>query len=383
MSVLNIQKAPLKLKNLHSFSQHIIKVIVNLREHSITIKLYTMKKLSFLLSLFFLSIITVYAQNIYTVNNNIGASANFNDLQVAVNTVPANSILLVHGSAITYGNITVRKPLSIIGTGYFIGSNQAPYTQANLGTSKLYRLTLDAGSNGSLVSGLTIDNWLVVDSTSNVTVSRNFINHGSYSTISYSTNVQFIQNYSNANLEMHYSTVTITNNIFYNNSYLNNNYTTTTISNNIFDRNSNSYSVLNLGSGSSSNFSNNILINSATSASSTICGGCGAALTATNNVSSDSTFRGTNNAVLNAGITTIFSQYNNSNTSFDSKYILTSGSPALGAGTGNTDAGIFAGINSYVLSGIPFIPNIYGLEIPNIGTTGSGLKVRIKAQTNN
>ena len=358
MSVLNIQKAPLKLKNLHSFSQHIIKVIVNLREHSITIKLYTMKKLSFLLSLFFLSIITVYAQNIYTVNNNIGASANFNDLQVAVNTVPANSILLVHGSAITYGNITVRKPLSIIGTGYFIGSNQAPYTQANLGTSKLYRLTLDAGSNGSLVSGLTIDNWLVVDSTSNVTVSRNFINHGSYSTISYSTNVQFIQNYSNANLEMHYSTVTITNNIFYNNSYLNHNYTTTTIS-------------------------NNILINSATSASSTICGGCGAALTATNNVSSDSTFRGTNNAVLNAGITTIFSQYNNSNTSFDSKYILTSGSPALGAGTGNTDAGIFAGINSYVLSGIPFIPNIYGLEIPNIGTTGSGLKVRIKAQTNN
>ena len=242
---------------------------------------------------------------------------------------------------------------------------------------------LKPGAQAALVSGLTIDNWLVVDSTSNVTVSRNFINHGSYSTISYSTNVQFIQNYSNANLEMHYSTVTITNNIFYNNSYLNHNYTTTTISNNIFDRNSNSYSVLNLGSGSSSNFSNNILINSATSASSTICGGCGAALTATNNVSSDSTFRGTNNAVLNAGITTIFSQYNNSNTSFDSKYILTSGSPALGAGTGNTDAGIFAGINSYVLSGIPFIPNIYGLEIPNIGTTGSGLKVRIKAQTNN
>lgn len=335
---------------------------------------------------------TNFAQGIYSVNNNIGISADFANLQSAIDSVPANSILLVHGSSISHGNITVGKPLSIIGTGYFLGSNQAPYTQANLGTAKVEKLTLSSGSTGTLISGLTINNNLAIESTSNVTISRNLIKVGGrYIFITNSSNVLFTQNYSTSLIAVSDASTTISNNIFVSDYQSNSRMvpfdfssSNATISNNIFDRLNNDAPLLNLKNGSTVNFSNNIHISHGRDNTSIICGTCpgGGSIVATNNVSSDSSFANTNNSIFSQGIETIFPQYNSSNSSLDSKYILTNGSPAIGAGTGNIDAGIFAGNNSYVLSGIPFIPNIYGLEVPNIGTTGNGLKIRIKAQAN-
>ncbi|MCO5229889.1 MAG: hypothetical protein M9958_01905 [Chitinophagales bacterium] len=337
---------------------------------------------------------TSFAQGIFTVNNNIGASANFDNLQTAVNDVPANSILLVHGSALSYGEVVVRKPLSIIGTGYFIGSNQAPYTQANIGTAQLQKLTISAGSNGSLVSGLTITSNLNIDSTSNVTISRNYIVPDIIATVvANSSNILFTQNFSNSAMSIQSTSITISNNIFvlmkkdgglgYPFSFELNNSTNATFTNNIFDRLNSGSSILKLPNGSTTNFSNNIHLSKEKREISTICGSCPTgSLVATNNISSDSIFRNTNNAIINQSIESIFPQYNSSNSSLDSRYVLTSGSPAIGAGVGGIDVGVFAGTNSYVLSGIPFIPNIYGLEVPDIGTTGSGLKIRVKAQTN-
>lgn len=353
-----------------------------------------MKRFTFLFILVLIAS-TSFAQGIFTVNNNIGASANYNNLQTAVNSVPANSILLVHGSALSYGEVVLRKPLSIIGTGYFIGSNQAPFTQANIGTAQLQKLTISAGSSGSLVSGLTITSNLNIDSTSNVTISRNYIVPDIIATVvANSSNILFTQNFSNAPMSIQATSITISNNIFklmkgigagngipY--SFELNNSTSATFINNIFDRLNSGSDILKLFNGSTSNFSNNIHLSHLVSENNTICGSCpSGALIASNNVSSDSIFRNTNNALINQDIESIFPQYNSSNSSLDSRYILTSGSSAIGAGVGGIDAGIFAGSNAYVLSGIPFIPNIYGLEVPDIGTTGSGLKIRVRAQTN-
>lgn len=342
-------------------------------------------QLNLLVILLLLSFST-FAQGIYTVNNTVGLTADFNNLQDAINSVPDNSILLLHGSANSYGDIEVRKPLSIIGTGYFIGNNAAPYTQANLATAKIDKLNLDAGSAGTLVSGLTLTNRLTIDSTANIIFSRNYIAISSSANINRSSNISIIQNYTNSYFLLDYASVTFSNNIFANSVYNDvSNNSNAVFTNNIFDRSNNSYNVLSITLGGTANFSNNILINSytGTAAAKTICGNCGTALVANNNVSSDSTFRGSNNAIINQPVETIFSLYNSSSASQDSRYTLTTGSPAIGAGVGGIDAGIFAGSNPYVLSGIPFIPHIYGLEVPNIGTTGNGLKVRVKAQTNN
>ena len=69
--------------------------------------------------------------------------------------------------------------------------------------------------------------------------------------------------------------------------------------------------------------------------------------------------------------------------SYDGKYSLKSGSPAIGAGTlgaGTTDAGIFGGATPYRLSGIPPVPTIYALTSPQ-GTTPAGNIVQINLST--
>lgn len=67
----------------------------------------------------------------------------------------------------------------------------------------------------------------------------------------------------------------------------------------------------------------------------------------------------------------------------DARSQLKAGSVALTAGEGGTQAGAFGGDDPYVLSGIPFIPTITELTVPNTVTQGATLNITVKAQTNN
>lgn len=49
--------------------------------------------------------------------------------------------------------------------------------------------------------------------------------------------------------------------------------------------------------------------------------------------------------------------------STDGQWQLKEGSPAIGAGLGGVDCGMFGGADPYILSGIPAIPAIYKFEI--------------------
>jgi hypothetical protein len=69
--------------------------------------------------------------------------------------------------------------------------------------------------------------------------------------------------------------------------------------------------------------------------------------------------------------------------SYDGKYALKAGSPAIGAGlngTVATDCGIFGGATPYRLSGIPSVPTIYALTSPQ-GTIPAGNTVQINLST--
>lgn len=49
------------------------------------------------------------------VDNNLGTNAQYSDLQEAVNAAADNSIIYLHPSATSYGNIKIEKPITIIG----------------------------------------------------------------------------------------------------------------------------------------------------------------------------------------------------------------------------------------------------------------------------
>lgn len=58
---------------------------------------------------------SVRAQNVITVDNTVGADADFNDLQSAINTAQNGDVIYVHASEVNYGNIIIDKSLSLIG----------------------------------------------------------------------------------------------------------------------------------------------------------------------------------------------------------------------------------------------------------------------------
>lgn len=70
--------------------------------------------------------------------------------------------------------------------------------------------------------------------------------------------------------------------------------------------------------------------------------------------------------------------------SWDGKYMLATGSPALAAGFGGIDCGIFGGSNPYHLSGIPPFPTIYSLSSPQGPIPlGNTIQIDVSTRTNN
>ena len=91
------------------------------------------------------------------------------------------------------------------------------------------------------------------------------------------------------------------------------------------------------------------------------------------------TVRNTN--MMDVDMSTVFLGPIESST--EGQWQLKDGSPALEAGVNGVDAGMFGGSTPYVLSGIPSIPNIYELNVDEVGTSEGGLKVTIKVKANN
>lgn len=86
-----------------------------------------------------------------------------------------------------------------------------------------------------------------------------------------------------------------------------------------------------------------------------------------------------NQAVSNS--TTPFFITASSNTSYDGKYALATGSPAKAAGAGGIDCGIFGGTTPYVLSGLPAVPTFYKLTAPSSTTSTNPYTITFSVQS--
>ena len=320
--------------------------------------------------------------------NNTGVPADFTSPQTANNSVLVlnGDTLHIEASGASYGTLTLSKQLIIIGNGYLLGtpgSNANPDLQANPAKSALDVVTINTGSNGSVLEGLTLNSTLLItNGSSNIVIRRNRLANV---TISLCSNVQLLQNYidntSNASVNWDGNTAT--------NLQINNNVIAGSINlgaacngdfmNNIIASVS-SFIVHNL---TSFRVWNNILVNTST-VNLTSCD-------TRNNISVGGQFGTLNGNQANITMSTVFEDVTNVSPSFseDSRWQLKTGSPGIGAGwngvTTGGDCGIFGSAatnTAYVLSGIANVPSIYKLAAPAT-TTSNTLTITISTKTNN
>ncbi|HRJ31037.1 MAG TPA: hypothetical protein PLV21_03260 [Cyclobacteriaceae bacterium] len=344
-----------------------------------------MKKLILLTAL--LLPLTLFAK-IWIVDSNPGsASKDFTNLQDAYDGASAGDTLYLIGSSVSYitSKVTISKRIVIIGPGYFLNN---PETQVSLLPATLQStstfcteegLEFVAGSEGSVAMGLTF-RCLVRVKTSNILIKRNhFLANTFCNTFLLGvsgSNVSIIQNYFQTNRNLGgifvpsgFSTISIRNN------YIDGQFSSTL----------SIQAILNQGSGAeiSNNTIEMTVETSNTLFQNNICVAGGF-------VSSTSVVRNNmhvNNSVFPAGNGNIngiafASIFVNTGTT-DARWKLKDGSPAIGSGYNGVDMGMFGGAEPYVLSGIPPIPTIYGLEAPLTGEKNTGLPIEIKAKSNN
>lgn len=334
------------------------------------------KTMSILFCVFFLFSATGDA-SVWRVDNNPGnTNADFVTLQAAHDGVASNDTLYVIGSGLNYGSLTMTKPLTIIGPGFFLAEN--PQTQANPASAKVGAVIVDPGAAGTFISGMEFTGLNNVN-TNNVTLKRNLFRRNDandylITTGGNVTNFTLTQCYVlNKAAAGHAVQIGGTNsNIL--------------ITNNMLESNAGSDFALNCNASSTVEVVNNIFLGKVTLDESILDNNVtrGGTVTATqstprNNIGTSTQFPAGNGNQQNVLLTDIFLLTG----STDGQWILKPGSPAIGNGVNGEDIGMYGGSDPYVLSGVPAIPAIYFFSAPTSGSSGAGLPVHIKVKSNN
>lgn len=316
-------------------------------------------------------------QNLKRVNNNPGIDADYTNLQDANDNASDGDTIYVEGSETEYPGANISQSVTIIGPGYFLSEN--PETQANrLEAMFNGNINFNAGSGGSTITGCSMKSYQfdLIIKVDNISIIR--CNVYQININADVENILILQNYVGDNIEVT-GTGKITNSVISNNIVKDEIYFGPTsgqlqITNNVVFNTSTNYPTRPINV-YNSNITNNITCNPAYSIEEN------SGNTITNNILAvDGT--NANGNQYNVVMANVFADYNGTQGySTDGKWQLKAGSPAIGAGTGNVDCGVFGGVSPYVLSGLPDLPHIYEAEIPATANSGDGLSVKIKVKS--
>lgn len=328
---------------------------------------FTMKNFTnVLLIVFCLALSNLSYARIIRVNNNPGVDADFTTLQDAVDNAGEGDTVHVEASLTSYGSATINKRLIILGSGYFLKDNFP--LQSNLLPSPVSNLVFRAGSDGSVMQGMTLESNLNIDAgTSNIIIRRN--NLQTFVDIN-GDNHLITGNFINSFILIQGFNTIITRNIIGRSIDSNNNAAGTIIENNtfistLFEQ------VIDVFNAS---IQNNIVLSQSSSA---IDDNGNSNLIRFNVVVGGIMGLGNENNQTGVELSTLFV----GGDSPDAQYQLAPGSPAIGAGFAGVDAGVFVANDPYILSGIPPIPTITDLNLPATGTTTGGIRVTIRANS--
>ena len=307
--------------------------------------------------------------------NNTGVPADFTTAQLANDnaSVLNGDTLHFEPSASGYGTLSLNKQLVIIGNGYFLGSiitNSNPDLQANTAVSGISSLSFAAGSNNSVIMGMTFTN-AYISNVNNLLFRRNRVINNLFFASQGSSNVQVTQCYIDGlvNQQGIHTNLLMANNIFVQGISFDIN-VNGTFQNNVFHTSTAGYS---------SSFYNFTL-------RSNILAGGGLITFVNslveNNIGNSTQFGTASGNQSNVTMSTVFVGYPTIGTnSFDGRYQLQNPGPAIGTGYGGVDCGAYGNTPAYVKSGIPNVPSIYKLSVPPI-VTNNILNVTLSTKVN-
>ncbi|SHI88157.1 hypothetical protein SAMN05444280_10796 [Tangfeifania diversioriginum] len=342
-----------------------------------------MKKLFTFLAATFV-ITTLHAKIVY-LNNNLESPIisenvfiNWSDAYAAVSD---GDTIYVTGSNINYGDVTIDKPLTLIGPGYYL--DQKMETQINKRPANFGGIILASGSNNSKIVGIvcpsggSYEGIFLDDGIDNITIESCFIPRIDIEDDDGTVynNIQIKKCYIwRAGLQSgtgSYDNGICTNLVFSNNLVVGTmrvpGGSDGVIIHNLFMDNN-----LYFGSDSNLEISNNIYLNEDED-DFTIQPLPDVSVH--HNVSLTGAF-GNENDNFSAPQSTLFISGSDVPDT-DAQYQLSENSPAKGAGTDGTDIGPFGGPDPYRLSGLPNLPNIYELSTGGF-VSGDEMSVQIK-----
>jgi hypothetical protein len=317
---------------------------------------------------------------VITCSNNAISAGHFTSIQTAVDSANVGDTVYVMGSPTSYGDLTMKKKVTLIGAGYNVTGTQ------NNWASIIGNLYLDSIGFGSQVSGAKIMGFSLgqISQTGSgalnwITIERNYI--GSYMYVFGSNWTIRNNNISTINIQYH-AYVFIYNNFI--GSIQNSNQTTVNISNNDFNTNNGNcfYNMSNaliannifyysspLAYTSSCVFSNNVTTNSSVQQLPP------AGNTGSGNL--NNTPPGFVDASIPAGTVS-------QNAMWNYNWKITTGSPAHNGGTDATDIGVYGGSYPFPnMSGATHIPQMQLLNVQGTVPQNGNLNVNFKARKQN
>jgi hypothetical protein len=318
---------------------------------------------------------TAYAQTIRRVNNTgipLGTNM-YSTLQAAHNAAANGDIIYIEGSGETYAGATITKRLTIIGPGYLLAENYPNFADVRPAEFTVFNddIFFNAGSEGSILTGCSALDVRI--NVSNITITRNRSLRVFFDNLDAAplTGIVITKNYdlSVSTFSSSASISVIISNNYINNTDLSSNFSGTFLNN-----------IIN-GFLSLSNYtiSNNIWYYGSSSGF-TNC-------TFSNNIDAralvnSNAFGTTNGNQANVDKTTLFVGPTGNST--DGQWKLKAGSPAIGAGFGGIDCGMFGGLDPYALSGIVAAeyPTITSFTTSGAGNSTTPLTVKISTKSN-
>lgn len=335
---------------------------------------------------------------VYRVNNLPGIDADYSTFTAAHGAASANDTLYIESSHISYGTITISKPLTIIGTGYFIAINDS--TQALPSTSRFTSITFNVGAQGSKLIGVhieeTITGTCIQVNTSDITIDRCLIINSSTSTSA--NTIRLANNLNNIVISRCFLHSRTTSTSTINCLLIGTTNTNIVVANNIILRSTTQTSTANtnaisMPTSSNALFINNVIFGNFIAYNSIVQNNIHARgayttsasfpNTTANNVSWTTSMGSANGNQISVNMTNVFDYAINGGTFNDDRFFkLRAGSPAIAAGVNGEDCGAYGGNDPYVSSGMPEIPSVFKAAVPVSATSTSGLTISIEAKTN-
>lgn len=332
-----------------------------------------------LLTTLFLLYATYANATIYRVNNNPEVDADFTNITDAVAGSSNGDTLHIEASNTYYAGATVTKKLTLIGPGIFVTDHDS--TQA-LGKQAVMEGNIILGTDSIMIKGLMF--YSVITTNGNrdyITIEGNYFNN-------YSTTPSYFIYFQHLG-----SNISIRENWLVHNSNnpialirFNGLSSGIVIENNFIYCTDDRYAIQ-IGATSSAIIQNNIInggliLNNTIFKNNILTGADNVSFTSSNedyNLCNGTQFNGTN-SIQSVDMNTVFQTYPIAN---EQDAELAGGSPAIGAGEGGTDCGIYGGAKPYRYPNMPEVPSIYEFTGPAEAPPAGTISISFESKTHN